>query len=305
MHRREFLRRASAAAVAAAACRLHAAEPATQPSMMVRKIPSSGELIPVVGMGTWQTFDVNPDNAGALGPLADVLRIFFDAGARVIDSSPMYGNSERVTGLLSERLGMNDKLFLATKVWTTGEARGIEQMNRSLELLRRERIELMQIHNLTDWRTQLKTLRAWKDAGRFRYIGITHYALMRFDEMEQILRAEKLDFVQLPYSIAMRAAEQRLLPAAADTGTAVLVMRPFEGGNLFASVREKPLPDFVQGFASSWAQAFLKFILANEAITCVIPATSKPQHMRDNVQAGLGRLPELDERRRLVQAIEP
>ena len=271
--------------------------------MLARTIPRTDEAIPAVGMGTWQTFDVAPTDERALAPLAEVLQIFTGGGGRVIDSSPMYGRAEEVTGVLSERLKINDELWLATKVWTGGEEAGVAQMKRSLDRLKREKLELMQIHNLTDWQTQLKTLRAWKERGTFRYIGITHYAPGRFDDMERILRAEKLDFVQLPYSIAVRAAEQRLLPAARDTGTAVLVMRPFEGGNLFTSTRGKPLPDFVSPWASSWAQAFLKFILAHEAITCVIPATSKPQHMRDNIQAGYGRLPNEEERKRLVELL--
>lgn len=178
----------------------------------------------------------------------------------------------------------------------------MQQMTRSLARFRRKKLELMQIHNLTDWQTQLRTLRAWKEKGTLRYIGITHYGPPRFGDMERIMREEKVDFVQLPYSIAMREAEKRLLPAAQDTGTAVLVMRPFEGGNLFSSTRGKPLPAFVGEFASSWAQAFLKFILAHPAVTCVIPATSKPQHMRDNIQAGYGRPPDEKERKRLIEA---
>jgi diketogulonate reductase-like aldo/keto reductase len=272
--------------------------------MLMRMIPSTRHSVPAIGLGTWQTFDIDPADDAAAPPLEQVLRIFHDGGGRVIDTSPMYRRAEAVTGLLSERLKINDDLFLATKVWTRGDVEGIAQMERSLALLKRQRIELMQIHNLTDWQTQLRTLRAWKEQGRVRYIGITHYAAGRFDEMEQILRRERLDFVQLPYSIAMREAEKRLLPAARDTRTAVLVMRPFEGGNLFASTRNRPLPEFVQPFASSWAQAFLKFILAHETVTCVIPATSKPQHMSDNIRAGYGRLPSQEERQRLVRIME-
>jgi diketogulonate reductase-like aldo/keto reductase len=277
--------------------------PAEPRQVLMRKIPRSGEQIPAVGMGTWQTFDVDPADEKKLAPLAEVLQIFFDAGGRVIDSSPMYGRAEEVTGLLSDRLKVNDKLWLATKVWTGGEEAGIAQMKRSLDRMKRGKLELMQIHNLTDWRVQLKTLRAWKERGALRYIGITHYAPGRFDEMERILRDEKLDFVQLPYSIAMRKSEERLLPVARDTGTAVLVMRPFEGGNLFASTRDKPLPDVVTPWAASWGGAFLKFILAHDAVTCVIPATSKPQHMRDNIEAGYGRLPSEEERTRLVESL--
>ena len=276
-------------------------QPAEPRRMLMRKVPRTGEEIPAVGMGTWQTFDVDPSDEKALAPLVEVLQVFVNGGGRVVDSSPMYGRAEEVTGLLSDRLKINEELWLATKVWTGGEEAGVAQMKRSLGRLKRDKIELMQVHNLTDWETQLKTLRAWKERGTFRYIGVTHFAPSRFADMEQILRGEKLDFVQLPYSIGVRVAEQRLLPAARDSGTAVLVMRPFEGGNLFASARDKPLADFVKPWAASWGQAFLKFILAHEAVTCVIPATSKPQHMRDNVEAGYGRLPSAEERKRLVE----
>ena len=271
--------------------------------MIQRTIASSGEKVPAVGMGTWQTFDPPDLSAASLRPLEEVLRVFSDAGGRVVDSSPMYGSSERVTGLLSQRLGVNEKLFIATKVWTSGESQGTRQMERSLSELRRERLELMQVHNLVDWRTQLRTLRRWKDAGRLKYIGVTHYQRSAFDELERIMKQERVDFVQLPYSIAMRAAEDRLLPVAAETGTAVLVNRPFEGGSLFSQVRSKPLPDAVRPYAESWGQAFLKYVLAHPAVTCVIPATSNPRHMHDNARAGLGRLPDEDERRRLVAAL--
>ena len=270
--------------------------------MLTRTIPSSGEAVPAVGMGTWQTFDPPSMSAEALAPLEEVLRIFRDAGGRLVDSSPMYGKSEDVTGLLSERIGANRELFIATKVWTSGERAGVRQMEESMRLLRRpQRLELMQVHNLVDWRTHLATLRRWKEAGRVRYIGVTHYQTHAFDELERIVRGERVDFVQLPYSIALRDAERRLLPAAADSGTAVLVNRPFEGGDLFGQVRGKPIPDFVRPFAESWAQAFLKFLLAHPAVTCVIPATSKPRNMRDNVGAGAGRLPDERERAQLAR----
>ena len=309
--RRTFLARSCTAAAAAAflasrgqrGASARPTQPADARQMLMRKIPRTGEQIPAVGMGTWQTFDVDPSDEKALAPLAEVLEIFAGGGGRVIDSSPMYGRAEEVTGLLSDRLKLNDKLWLATKVWTGGEEAGVAQMKRSLDRLKRGKLELMQVHNLTDWQTQLKTLRAWKERGTFRYIGITHFAPSRFADMEQILRTERLDFVQLPYSIGVRVAEEKLLLAARETGTAVLVMRPFEGGNLFASTRDKPLPDFVKDWASSWGQAFLKFILAHDAVTCVIPATSKPQHMRDNIEAGYGRLPSEEERKRLIELL--
>lgn len=300
IHRRDFIRRAMLTAAAMSLPRFLRAQ-STAPSILTRKIPRSGEPIPVVGMGTWQTFDPPAIDDDSLSQLQQVMRLFFDAGGRVIDSSPMYGKAEEVTGILSDRLGINRELFLATKVWTTGRDEGIRQMENSLRLLKRDRLELMQIHNLTDWRTQLQTIRAWKSQGRIKYIGITHYQLSRFDELEKIVRSEQVDFIQLPYSIAVREAEKRLLPAARDTGTAVLVMRPFEGGNLFGKTKDQPLPDFVKPWAESWAQAFLKFILANEAVTCVIPATSKPKHMQDNISAGVGRLPDEQERGRMIE----
>lgn len=258
--------------------------------MQTRKIPRSGELLPVIGLGTWQTFDVG-SSAGERAPLAEVLARFFAAGGRVIDSSPMYGRAEQVAGdLLAEAGG---KPFVATKVWTTGKARGIEQMQSSHRKLRTERMDLMQIHNLVDWKTHLETLRAWKSEGKIRYIGVTHYLRSAFDELEQIVKKEQVDFVQLPYSIGQREAEARLLPAARDSGTAVLVMQPFESGSLFERVRGKPLPAFARDFdCESWAQFFLKFILGHPAVTCPIPATSKPKHLADNVRAGFGRLPE-------------
>ena len=304
--RRTFLGHAAAlAACGLAGGRLLHAQATTSPSpMLSRTIHSSGESIPVIGMGTWQTFDPPNLDAASLAPLEEVMKVFFDAGGRIVDSSPMYGKSEEVTGILAERLKLTERLFLATKVWTEGQAAGVRQMEQSLKLLKRDRIELMQIHNLVDWQTHLKTLREWKDAGRIKYIGITHYTRSAFDALDKIIRDEKIDFVQLPYSIAVREAEQRLLPAAKDRGVAVLVNRPFEGGDLFASVRDKPLPDFIRPFAGTWAQAFLKYLLADDAVTCVIPATSKPQHMRDNVLSGSGELPDADARRRLVDLLQ-
>jgi diketogulonate reductase-like aldo/keto reductase len=274
-----------------------------QRRMISRTIPSTGEAIPVIGLGTWLTFDPPNTSDASLAPLTEVLRVFHEAGGRLVDSSPMYGKSESVTGLLSERLRINESLFIATKVWTQGERAGVEQMQRSSAELKRQRVDLMQVHNLVDWRTHLKTLRAWKDAGRVRYIGVTHYQRSAFDELERIVRQERIDFVQLPYSITLRDAERRLLPACAESKVAVLVNRPFEGGDLFGSVRGKPIPDFVAPFASSWGQAFLKFIVAHPAVTCVIPATSNPRHMQDDVQAGFGELPDASARERLAKLV--
>lgn len=272
--------------------------------MSTRTIPRSGEAIPAIGMGTWQTFDVGR-RAAARAPLVDVLGAFLDAGGRVIDSSPMYGRSEQVVGDLLTKIGRHDEAFLATKVWTTGRDEGIAQMRASMAKMRaKKRIDLMQIHNLVDWRTHQKTLRAWKERGLVRYVGITHYQLDAFDELEHIMRTEKVDFVQLPYSLGVREAERRLLPCAKDTGTAVLVMRPFEAGALFRRVRGRTLPTWAADFdCASWAQFFLKFLLGHPAVTCPIPATSKPKHMRDNVRAGFGRLPDEQTRRRMVAAL--
>jgi diketogulonate reductase-like aldo/keto reductase len=271
--------------------------------MLTRKIPSSGEAIPVIGMGTWETFDENPTDADAMKRLAEVLRTFYDAGGRVIDSSPMYGRSESVTGKISTDLKINGQLFIATKVWTRGQKAGVEQMQSSMQKLGREKLELMQIHNLIDWETHLKTLQAWKAEGTFRHIGITDYRRTAFDDLETIIKQHKIDFVQLPYSVDATDAEKRLIPAARDRGVAVLVMRPFGGGGLFEKVRGQELPEHAKAYAGSWAQAFLKFVLANESITAALPATSKPHHMADNVQAGTGRLPDERERKRLVDAI--
>jgi diketogulonate reductase-like aldo/keto reductase len=261
-------------------------------AMNTRKIPRTGEALPVIGLGTWQTFDVG-DSPAQRGPLAQVLEKFFAAGAKVIDSSPMYGRAENVLGDLLRASSSRPKAFLATKVWTSGKERGVEQMSESIRRMAAGRMDLMQVHNLVDWKTHLETLRAWKQEGRVRYIGVTHYARSAFDELEQIVRKERLDFVQLPYSIAFRDAEKRLLPAARETGTAVLVMRPFEGGSLFSQTRGKPLPDFAREMGcESWAQYFLKFILGHPAVTCPIPATANPRHVEDNLRAGLGAFPE-------------
>jgi diketogulonate reductase-like aldo/keto reductase len=271
--------------------------------MLTRRIPRSGEELPAVGLGTWQTFDPPALTAEALGQLHETLRVFYDAGGRVVDSSPMYGKSEQVVGDLTQELRLTSSLFIATKVWTSGESAGVRQMEESMALLRRKRLDLMQVHNLVDWRTHLRTLRRWKDEGRVRYVGVTHYERSAFDQLERLVRQERLDFVQLPYSVGLRDAERRLIPAAAASETAVIVNRPFEGGSLFRDILRKPLPESVRAYAASWPQAFLKFILANPAVTCVIPATGNPRHMRDNADAGSGRLPDATEREELARLI--
>lgn len=267
--------------------------------MSTRKIPKSGESIPAIGMGTWSTFDVRP-TATKLAPLAEVLEAFFAAGGRVIDSSPMYGRSEEVVGKLLGQVKGGSDAWLATKVWTRGKQAGIDEMNGSIRKMG-GRMDLMQVHNLLDYRTHIETVRAWKKEGRFRYIGITHYRLGEFDELERLMKADDLDFIQLPYSIGVREAEKRLLPCARDTGTAVLVMRPFEAGSLFRRTKGKALPAWAAEFdCTSWAQFFLKFLLGHPDVTCPIPATSKVHHMRDNMQAGVGRMPDAAMRKRMI-----
>jgi diketogulonate reductase-like aldo/keto reductase len=290
LSRRDVLRAAAAGALAGGGTM--GAE-----RMRTRAIPRTGEQVPAIGMGTWRTFDTAERTA-----LVDVVRTLLDAGGAVIDSSPMYGRSETTVGEVLRDLRAEKRAFLATKVWTSGKEEGIAQMRESIR--RMGRVDLMQIHNLLDWRTHLPTLRAWKESGTLRYWGITHYSLSAFAELENIVAAEKPDFVQLPYSLGMREAEKRLLPACASHGAAVLVMRPFEGGSLFADARRRPLPGWAAEIdCTSWAQVFLKFILGHPAVTCPIPATSNPAHMADDVRAGFGRLPDEAMRRRIVKEV--
>jgi aryl-alcohol dehydrogenase-like predicted oxidoreductase len=271
--------------------------------MLVRKIPRSGEEIPAIGLGTWRTFDVGP-SAEERAPRIEVLRRFLAAGGRVIDSSPMYGEAEAVVGDILAALRPRPPPFLATKVWTRGRMAGEAQMRDSLRRFRVERLDLMQVHNLVDWQEHVPVMREWKAAGKLRYLGVTHYSESAFEEMERILRAEKIDFVQLPYSVATRAVEARLLPAAAETGTAVLVMRPFEEGELFEAVKGKPLPAWAKGIgASAWSEVFLKWILGHPTVTAVIPATAKPEHVSENVRAGFGALPDAALRKRIVKEL--
>ena len=276
-------------------------------AMLTRTIPSSGEKLPVIGLGTWQAFDVDL-TADSRRQLEEVLSLFVKFGGRVIDSSPMYGRAEAVIGDLTASLRLRDSLvadfFLATKVWTGGKESGIKSMERSMALLRTKRIDLMQVHNLLDVHTHLATLREWKEQGRIRYVGITHHEAGAFGEMEKLMRSEKLDFVQINYSLMEPEAEQSLLPLARERGIAVLANRPFGAGDLFDKVRSKPLPDWASEFdCRSWAQFFLKWIVAHSAITCAIPATSKPRHLEDNMQGRTGRLPDPKTRRRMVEFV--
>jgi aryl-alcohol dehydrogenase-like predicted oxidoreductase len=298
--RRRFLQLSAAGAALAAVGPARAAVCGPR-TMRTRIVPRTGEELPVVGLGTWQTFDVGPEESDR-APLREVLRRFFAAGGRVIDSSPMYGRAEEVVGDLIAELTPIPGPFLATKVWTRGRDAGEAQMTESLRRLRQTQVDLMQVHNLVDVRAHLPTLNAWKEEGRIRHVGITHYATSAFDELEQLLATEHVDFVQLPYSLASREAEQRLLPAAAAHGAAVLVMRPFEEGELFRAVKGHALPAWAAEIGCTrWSQVFLKFILSHPAVTAVLPATSNPDHLAENVRAGTGRLPDARLRRRMIQ----
>lgn len=273
-------------------------------TVLKRTIHSTGEQLPAIGVGTWQTFDVS-DDAADRDPLREVLKTLISKGGTVVDSSPMYGRSEQVVGDLSSELDLNDKLFIATKVWTTGRDNGIRQMNDSLRLMKRQKIELMQIHNLTDWETHIKTLRSWKEEGKIKYIGLTHYTDSAHDRLISILSREKVDFVQMNYNLMDRHAEEKLLPFARERNVAVLVNQPFESGSLFRKVRGKQLPAWAKDFdCNSWAQFFLKFILSHPAVTCAIPGTDKPHHMLDNMGAAYGRLPDEKQRREMVRLME-
>lgn len=268
-----------------------------------RPIPASGELLPVVGLGTWQTFDVGrrPEERA---PLENVLAGFVEAGGRLVDSSPMYGRAEEVAGDLAARLDLRQRLFVATKVWTTGRQEGIAQMEASMQKLRSPRIDLMQVHNLVDVRTHLETLRAWKGDGRVRYIGITHYTAGSHDAVADLLAREPVDFVQINYSALERNAEARILPTAIDRGIAVLANRPFMEGQLLRRLARRPLPAWAGEIGcESWAELLLKFVVSHPAVTCVIPATSDAAHLRANMRAAHGPLPGEEMRERIVREV--
>ena len=299
--RARWLRGAGAAAALAGASGLGIVPARAQPAaraqtgaMHTRPIPSSGEALPVIGCGTWLGFD-HASGSAEYQRLPGVLAALFAAGGRVIDSSPMYGRAEENTGTLLAAVPGGVTPFLATKVWTRGREAGIAQMEASMRRLRTQRIDLMQIHNLVDWKVHLATLRDWKARGRIRYLGITHYTPSAHDEVEAVLRAETLDFLQINYALDDRAVEQRLLPLAAERGVAVVVNQPFGGGGLLRRLRERPLPPWAAEIGcTSWAQVLLKFVLSHPAVTCAIPGTSRPEHMADNAVAGTGVLPDAD-----------
>ena len=269
----------------------------------MRQIPSTGETLPVIGIGTWQTFDVG-DNADARESLGAVLEGFVEMGGTMVDSSPMYKSSEEVIGAITGARGLRNKLFMASKVWTTGRLEGIAQMADSLRKMKADPIDLMQVHNLVDCATHLATLREWKSRGRVRYIGITHYRAEAHDAVIDVLAKEKVDFVQINYSAIEPEAAGRLLPLAADRGVAVIVNRPFGGGNLLRSLVGRPLPSWAGDIAcENWAQVLLKFVLSHPAVTCAIPGTSRLAHLRDNMMAGSGVVPDSAIRERITAAI--
>lgn len=276
---------------------------AAKTGIMKRAIPSSGEKLPIIGLGTSRVFDVDKSPEERT-PLKDVLRTLVDGGGTIIDTAPSYGEAETVVGDLVAEMGLRDKVFIATKVHTEGRKEGLEEIAESFKLLKTKKFELLQIHNLVDWETQIKTLRDMKAKGQIRYTGITHFRSHAYDELSDIIAKEKFDFVQLGYSFSDRSAEKRLLKVAADRGTAVMVNRTFGSrrASQFRKARGKKLPPWAADFdCTSWGQFFLKFVLSHPAVTCVIPGTSKAKHMRDNLAAGRGRMPSPIERQKMIQ----
>jgi diketogulonate reductase-like aldo/keto reductase len=287
---------------AASAAWLPVPEQPSSRAMRKRAIPSSGEELPVVGIGTWKAFDVGSSPVERQ-PLEEVLSLFVRGGGRLVDSSPMYGRAESVVGEIAQKLGLRSSLFLATKVWTSGGPAGVEQMEQSEKALRAGRLDLLQVHNLVDVRTHLRTLGAWKAEGRVRYLGITHYVASVHPEIEQLLRSERLDFLQINYSVFEPEAGERVLPLASERGVAVIANRPFGGGEALRRAARRPLPGWADEIeCRSWAELFLKWILGEAAVTCVIPGTGKVEHLKDNLRAGVGPLPGRDLRRRIADA---
>src|SRR6185503_2174719 len=290
-------RRATLKTVCALAAGLAIRPSMAKSEILSKKIPATGEALPVIGVGTWQTFDVGADSA-ARAPLGEVLKLL---NGNLVDSSPMYGSSESVAGDLVAQLKLRERLFVATKVWTRGRAEGLQQMAQSFQRLRVERMDLMQIHNLVDVATHTKSLLALKEQGKIRYAGITHYTSSAYPEVERSLTSGQYQFVQINYSLAEREAEQRILPLARELNVAVIINRPFAEGALFRKVKGKALPPWAAEIGiASWAQYFLKWIVGHPAVTCAIPGTGKPEHMKDNLGAGLGPLPSQKDRERMA-----
>ncbi|KRW71514.1 aldo/keto reductase [Pseudomonas sp. TTU2014-105ASC] len=300
--RRQLLQRSAIAAAMLALGPLLPSLVRAAETLRTRRIPSTGEMLPVIGLGTSRTHDVRFDDP-QMDPLLEVLRVLVSGGASLIDTAPSYGNAERVAGELVKRIGERDKVFLASKVSSSGRERGMAQIEASFQALQTDTIDLIQVHNLQDTGTQLGLLRELKQEGRVRYIGVTHYLESAHDRLLETLKQEQVDFVQLNYSVGERNAEKQLLPYCADNGIATLINRPFTRGNLLSRVKDKPLPVWAAEIdASSWAQLLLKFILAEPAVTAVIPATSNPRYMADNLLAGQGRLPDERQRKLIVEA---
>ena len=271
--------------------------------MARRIIPSTGELLPVIGLGTSRVFDTNLSEK-SLNPRKEIVKALLDHGGSLIDTSPMYGRAEEVTGKIAQDLKINDRLFLATKVWIEGKEAGEIQMNASSKKLNKAVIDLMQIHNLLDWKTHIKTLYEWKEQGKINYIGISHFRSNAFSQIEKIITKERIDFAQFNYSIEEREAEKRLLPLCREKGVATLINRPFMRGKLFKAVARKKLPSWAYEYnVNTWSQFFLKFILANQAVTTVIPATSNPAHMIDNLIGGIGPIPEVGLQKKMVEVV--
>jgi diketogulonate reductase-like aldo/keto reductase len=272
--------------------------------LILRTIPSSGEKLPAIGMGTWLTFDAE-NSETRRKELKEVLRIFRENGGKLIDSSPMYGSSEKVAGDLMTNLDIRKELFLATKVWINGETNGIGQMQQSFQKMQTVTMDLMQVHNLVDAETHLRTLRKWKAEGKIRYTGITHYQVSAYPELMQLIKNEKPDFAQFNYNIRVRDAEKRLLPFCMDNGIAVINNRPFDGGDLFNTINGKILPPWTKEYdIQNWAQFFLKYIISHPAVTCAIPATSRQVHMKENIGAAYGLLPDAPLRAKMADFFE-
>ena len=273
-------------------------------NMARRIIPSTGELLPVIGLGTSRVFDTDL-NERSLNPRKEIVKALLDHGGSLIDTSPMYGKAEEVTGKIAQDLKVNDRLFLATKVWIEGKEAGEIQMKESSKKLNKAVIDLMQIHNLLDWKTHIKTLYDWKEQGKINYIGISHFRSNAFSQIEKIITKEHIDFAQFNYSLQEREAEKRLLPLCKERGVATLINRPFMRGKLFKAVARKKLPNWAYEYnINTWSQFFLKFILANPGVTTIIPATSDPSHMVDNLNGGIGLIPEMGLQKRMVEVVE-
>ena len=290
--RREFVAASAALGIAPAL--------AGETSMMTRSIPSSGEALPVVGLGTYSVFDVN-STPEEIALRRDIVGKLVEAGGSLLDTSPMYNRSEKVIGDIIAARAKRDDLFLATKVWIDGEDAGREQMQRSADLMRTDVIDLMQVHNLRDTAVHMATIREWQQDGRIRYNGLTHYTAGAHEALARAMQEHKPEFIQINYSLGEREAEERVLPLARELGIAVLINRPYQAGRLFRAVRGKELPEFARAFADSWGQFFLKFIISHPAVTCVIPATSKLHHMIDNLGAGFGKMPDPSMRKRMAE----